>query len=84
MQQVSKPHVLNYFAGSTTATHATTDSCYGFTIINDGASDLTFTINGITITVKSGECFRGEFNNYASVTVTTTVAYRCYCSAFGY
>lgn len=49
---------------------------YGFSIINDGTADLTFTINENTRTVKVGEAYNGLFEPFTSVTVNATGAYR--------
>lgn len=49
---------------------------YGFFIVNDGTADLTFTINTITRTVKSGENYEAKFDAFTSVTVNATSAYR--------
>ncbi|GAB7057344.1 hypothetical protein JCM16163A_40930 [Paenibacillus sp. YK5] len=49
----------------------------GFAIVNrDASTALTFTINGITITVDPKEPFEGKFDPFTSVTITTTVAYK--------
>jgi chitodextrinase len=51
----------------------------GFSISNDaasGGSQLTFTINGMTIPVKATETYEANFAPYKSVTITTTVPYR--------
>jgi hypothetical protein len=49
---------------------------YGFFIVNDGTADLTFTINSVTRTVKSGEEYEAKFDAFTSVTINATSAYR--------
>ena len=68
--------VKDYFSGNSTTTRSGFGTGKGFSITNDGNADLTFTIGSITITVKPGEVFDGEFADFTSVTVTTTVAFR--------
>ena len=82
MIQVMTPRIINYYAGSETATHTPNEGCTEFSIINDGSSDLTFAIGDNTITVKPNETFDGSFKLFTSVTVTTTVAYRCTCASY--
>lgn len=71
-------NVVNSFSGSTTTTHTKSSGYWkSLSITNDDAStDLTFTVNNITITVKPNEEFSGDFVDFNSVTVTTTVTYR--------
>jgi hypothetical protein len=69
--------IKDSFSGSATITKTYTNSMRGFVIMNDDATnDLTFTINNLTMTVKAGEGFDGQFDPFTSVTVTTTVAFR--------
>ena len=49
---------------------------YGFSIINDGTADLTFTINGNTRTVKPGENYNALFDAFTSLSISATGAYR--------
>jgi hypothetical protein len=49
---------------------------YGFSIMNDGTADLTFTINGNTRTVKPGEGYSSLFEPFTSLTIDSTSAYR--------
>jgi hypothetical protein len=68
--------VIGTFSGSTTTTYTCSSECNGFGIINTGASDLTFTINDITITVSSGESFENVFESFSSVVVTATDTFK--------
>lgn len=49
---------------------------YGFSIVNDGDADLTFTINGQTRRVKPGESYHSLFKAFQSVTINATSFYR--------
>lgn len=69
--------VLKSIEGSTTATHNFTGTMNALEIKNDSlTTNLTFTVNGETFTVKPEEQVSGKFKDFTSVTVTTTVAYR--------
>lgn len=71
-------HKANY-SGSSTVTHTVTGNAV--TITNDGASDLTVTINSIVTTVLAGETIDKSvlcYDSFTSVIVTTTVAYRLF------
>jgi hypothetical protein len=48
----------------------------GFAVQNDGNANLTFTINGLTITVKPTEGFEDIFEPFTSVQVNATGAFR--------
>jgi hypothetical protein len=85
MSTVSKPdgNVILSASGSVatiyTNSSRSTDNAYpwkSLSIINDGNSDLTFTVNGITITVKSNEEFSDNFENFFSVEINSDIAYR--------
>jgi len=49
---------------------------FGFSIINDGASDVTFTINGNKRTLKQYESYNALFEPFTSVQIITISAYR--------
>lgn len=49
---------------------------YGFSILNDGTGDLTFSINGQTRRVKPGEGYSALFSAFTQVTINTTSDYR--------
>jgi uncharacterized lipoprotein YajG len=48
----------------------------GFEIANDGVSNLTYTINGMTFDVKAGEVDYNQFDPFTTVTITATTVYR--------
>lgn len=62
--------------GSSNITKTFTSNRYGFSILNDGTADLTFTINGNTRRVKPGEGYNALFPAFTSVTITASSAYR--------
>ncbi len=68
--------IKDSFSGSTTITKTYQTSVQGFSIINDGATDITFTINNLSFTVMSGEDFNGVFDPFTTVTINTTSPYR--------
>lgn len=49
---------------------------YGFSIMNDGTTDLSFTINGNTRVVKPGEGYSSLFEPFTSVTISGSTVYR--------
>lgn len=49
---------------------------YGFSIMNDGTADLSFTINGYTRIVKPGEGYNALFEPFISLSINATSAYR--------
>jgi len=66
------------FSGSVNKDHTFTKAMTGFVISNDGASNLTFTINSYTFTLKPGEIFDECFEPFTQVSITTSVAYRAW------
>jgi hypothetical protein len=66
------------FSGTANITKIFSKSMNGFCISNDGSSDLTFTIDGDTYTVKSNEVFTEPFSPFTHVMITTTVPFRAY------
>jgi hypothetical protein len=76
-------NVILSASGSTATTYTNnsreTDNAYpwkSLSIINDGNSDLTFTVNNITTTVKSNEEFSDNFENFFAVQINSDIAYR--------
>lgn len=67
---------MESWEGTTSISKTFEGDRYGFAVINDGASDLTFTINGATRTVKAYESYTSLFEPFKSVDITTTSAYR--------
>lgn len=79
MQEIK---IQGTFSGNSNTTYTCPKSCNAFSIKNDGSSNLSFTINGITITVKPNEEFSDSFEWFSEVTVTTTVAFRALVKSF--
>ncbi|MED3911551.1 BppU family phage baseplate upper protein, partial [Peribacillus simplex] len=66
------------FSHTGNITKTFTDKHHGFSIINEGTSSLSFTINDLTFTVKGGESFKEGFAPFTEVSITSTGAYRAY------
>lgn len=62
--------------GSSNITKTFPSKRFGFSIINDGATDVIFTISGNTRTLKRYEAYSALFEPFTSVQITTTSAYR--------
>jgi hypothetical protein len=80
-KQVHKkePVILETVNGTGNKNYTFKQYCTGFVITNDDAtSDLTIQINGITITVKAGEVFEGDFSKFNNVVITAVGSYRAY------
>ncbi|MEK3991718.1 chitobiase/beta-hexosaminidase C-terminal domain-containing protein [Robertmurraya sp. FSL R5-0851] len=68
--------IKDYFEGSANTQKTYGEDMIGFSITNNHETErLTFTINGITIPVKSKQRFRGKFTPFKTVTITTTVPF---------
>jgi hypothetical protein len=74
--QLTSSNVKDSFSGSANVTKPYATQMRGFSLVNDGAPDVTFTIGGKTITVKQNETFDALFDPFTSVTVTATGAFR--------
>jgi hypothetical protein len=65
------------FSGSANMTKTFTEDKFGFSITNDGTPNvdpsLSFTINGLTYTVKAGESYSGGFSAFRQVDINTTL-----------
>lgn len=70
--------ITDKWEGNENVTKIFSTQMSGFYIKNDGASDLTFSINNMTFTVKVGEVFEDSFQPFNTVDIATTVAYRAY------
>jgi len=66
------------FSGSNNQTFNFTSKVRGLVISNDVLTDLTFTINAETYTVKGGEVFEDLFDPFTSVIVVAQGEYRGY------
>lgn len=73
----SRGNVVNYFSGSVNYTiNRSSGNWISLLITNDGASDLTITVNSLIMTVRSGESLDEDFADFNQVSIITTVAYR--------
>lgn len=52
------------------------DEMYGFSIVNDGTSDLTFNINGLEIIVKENEAFSNLFDGFTQIEINASDDFR--------
>lgn len=62
--------------GNTSIVKQFQDSRYGFSIVNDGTTDLTFDINGQVRRVKPGESYYSLFKAFTSVSIVAESLYR--------
>jgi hypothetical protein len=62
--------------GSITETRNFPSDRYGFSVINDGTADLTFTINGQTRKLLPGEGYDALFEAFTSVQINASSPYR--------
>jgi hypothetical protein len=67
---------MEAWEGSANITKTFTDNRYGFSVVNDGTADLTFTINSQTRKVKPGENYYALFEAFTTVTIAATSSYR--------
>ena len=70
--------VIDYISASTNTTKTYNFYIYGLKIKNDGASDITVTVNNLTMTIKPSEVFEESVQATNSFTITATVAFRCW------
>lgn len=68
--------IKKMWEGSSDGTMIFSEPMYGFGIINDGTSDLTFTINNQMVTVKVGEAFQDLFEPFTKIDIATKSPYR--------
>lgn len=73
--RVMFPKAKEPFSGSANQTVTFNDRKYGLYLSNDGASDVTVTVNSEVFTVKAGKEFREYFDPFITATITGTTAY---------
>ena len=81
-ESAMSPRIQATFSGSTTRIYACFKPCNKFAIVNTGIASLTFTIHDITITVLANSSFEDCFEDFDTVTVTTSVAYQAIVYSF--
>lgn len=67
---------MEAWEGSANITKTFTEDRYGFSVVNDGTADLTFTIGDQTRRVKPGEFYNALFEPFTTLTINATSAYR--------
>lgn len=72
------PKAREPFSGNAGQSVTFNHRMYGLYLSNDGASDITVTVNGETFTVKSGKEFREYFDPFNTITITAAVTYHGY------
>jgi len=73
-------NVIDYISASANTTYGPKPSncVYGLKIKNDGASDITVTVNGLTMAIKPSEVFEESVQATNTFTITAAVAFRCW------
>lgn len=67
---------MESWEGNSTITKTFESKRYGFSVMNDGIADLTFTINGQTRKVYSGEGYNALFEPFTQVVIHASSSYR--------
>jgi hypothetical protein len=76
---VDAMRVIDYISASTNTTKTYAgNQVYGLKIKNDGASSITVTVNGLTMTIMANEVFEEAVQPTTTFTITATVAFRCW------
>jgi hypothetical protein len=71
----------DYWEGSANITKTFASNRSGLVISNDGSSNLTALVNGMTFTLKPTEVLEERFEPFTQVVITTTSAYRAWARA---
>ena len=67
------------FSGSSSMIKTFNKVMSGFVIMNDGANQLDFTINGQTFIVKPAESFQETFEGFTEIDINASSEFRAYC-----
>lgn len=71
--------VTDYVSASANTTKTYDTNCVmGLKIKNDGASAITVTVNGLTMSILASEVFDEAVQPTNTFTITATVAFRCW------
>jgi hypothetical protein len=73
--------VEDEWEGTGNTTRTFTNSCMGFSIINNGNAMLTATIGTATIQVDAGESFENLFKPFNSLSISATSSYKALVTA---
>lgn len=79
MSNIPKPrgNIINSYEGSVATSYSIQNRWWlSLAIYNDGSGDLTFTVNGLTITVAAGEVFDDDFEDFNQISINSDQAYR--------
>lgn len=68
---------VDSFGGSADVTKTYETKKFGVAVINLGTSDLTFTVNDITIPVYPGTAFSSLFEGFTKITINATSSFDC-------
>lgn len=61
---------------SVSSTKTFASNRFGFSAINDGTANMSFTINGQTRTLKPGDAYEALFEPFTSVSIVASSTYR--------
>jgi hypothetical protein len=76
---INAVHVIDYVSESANTTKAYDMPCvYGLKIKNDGASAITVTVNGLTMSISASETFEEAVQPTTTFTITAASAFRCW------
>lgn len=70
--------VKQSFSGTVTETFSFDDPMRGICLSNDGSSDITLVVNGMSFVVMVGEVFQERFDEFSSIDVQGSSPYRGY------
>lgn len=67
---------MESWEGSTNIIKTFPSNRFGFSAINDGTADMTFTINGNTRRLEPGDAYEALFEPFTSVSIVASSPYR--------
>ncbi|SEC07154.1 chitobiase/beta-hexosaminidase C-terminal domain-containing protein [Paenibacillus sp. GP183] len=74
--------VKDYFSGSSNVTRQYSGNVYGLVVSNDDATNsLTYTVNGITLTLPAGDVLERNFNSFTQFSINSSTPYRAYAKS---
>jgi len=69
------------FSGNKNMIRRFSGAVYGIAVSNDGNAPLSFSVNGITLTVPAGQVAEKYFDAFTEVSINSTVAFRAYVAS---